>query len=484
MVRNEILLNELGAERLHSNEQNERFIAETRGLKTRVQMLEQWLESVNGFIGRNASNQNDDIDDFPEDRDVFDDMFLVHRNMNDTLPAPPEEVAWSDGLSPRHSPRSPRSPRGALRLSFGVSGPLVSSGRWDMDEEDEDDAKRFAKMKSPLLGKHAIVNHSPEHENQGGELTSPHKSSLRKLFPLPAALSGDLEMAYKNAPVENRRIDVANTSGKKRIETVYDNLMNKPSVSFMRIKFGLKALKTSLQHSINEESLLRNYLVTVAEQNYSSAHNNDRTINKISKNVDYLQNKVDELELSRDDAIQVCGELRARIDELTQDLDDAQRRYADTVVAAEVTTANYEALKSENVVLHAKYDSMQLDYDNLFYDRNNMVLNTKKLNLKINETQLSNDLLQGKLDQVMQRLSVTIVQRDELVRQFIDNDHFDGDELEVDILGTGDVNYTHVDSDVEESDDHDSITINSSQRLHRRNSSFRSDNSGRFIPWS
>lgn len=477
-----MLLGELNAERIHSNELNEKFIIETRALKTRLQQQEQWLESVKAFIGRNTVG-DELADEYPEDRDVFEDDAF-----GEYLPGKRPQmhtggISWSgDVLSGDNTPRdSPReSPRSPIRMSFGISGPLVHSGNWDRDDDDShQDALTFAELKSPNdRGTHD----SPERLDADENLALPHKSSLRKLFPLPASLSGDFEVAYKQAPPDTKKIDVTNASGKRRLDAIYEKLLNTPSVSFLRIKFGLKAVRTSLMHTINEDSLLRNYVMTVAEQNYSTYHNSDRTVSKLNKHADYLQSRVNELEMTRDDVVCACNELRGRVDSLSQQLEASRQQFADSSVAMEAIAADNEALKSENAVLVAKFNSMQLDYDNLFYERNNMVINAKKTNLFINELKLSNELLQSKLDQLSQRLSVTIVQRDELIRQFIDNANFDENGLGVDTLTVLDGS-TYMDSDGDNSEDID--TIASSQRSYRRHSSFRSDASGgKFIPWS
>lgn len=479
MQRNEILLSELYAERMHSNENNVRFAVESRALKARIVELEQWMSSVQAFIGRHTESETQDIDDdFPEDRDIFDDD-IGEPGMSPMLH--PGEVSWSGDGSPEKSPRR----RGSMRLSFGISGPLVTDD-WE-DEEDAEhlDAQIFAELTSPQRAVNADLSTPKKDQDTSENINMPHTSSLRKLFPLPATLSSDMEEAYKMAPSDAQRIDTTNAAGRKRMEAVYDKLLNRPSVPYLRLKFGLKALKTIWSHAVNEDALLRNYIVTVAEQNYSSSHNSDRTVNKINKHTAYLQHRVDELEAVRDDVLSSYNELKEQVDSLSMELSQSNDRYADTVVSMDELAADNEALKSRNSVLSSKYDNIQQDFNNLFHERNNMVLSVKKLNLNISELQLSNDLLQGKLDQIMQRLSVTIVQRDELVRQFLGDAQFEEDELGVETLtGTADGGSYYVDSDDGDSIDIDTNTMDSSPRSLRRKSSIRSDTSGRFIPWT
>jgi hypothetical protein len=543
VTRNETLLHELSSERMHYNEGSERLAAESRALKSRVQDLEQWLQAVQSFLGRHADSAAegygdgdgagvggdlDGYDAYPdefENRDIFDsDAYPPSRAGAGARPPLERGVSWSGDVASPPSPDamqsppaagSPRgsrggSPRGSglRRLSFGVSGTFVSSGNWDSTPDSQEDAELFREQKERERGESkAAAPRSPAPEGDGAvDLSLKHVSSLRKLFPLPTALSMESESDYKLALAPDKlKIDPANAPGRRRLEAVYDRAVGKPSLGFLRLRFGLKALKTSWVHSVNEDYLLRNYLVDIADQNYSSSHSSDRNASKVSRQVAFLQARVAELEAARDDVVQTYGALRRRIEEADEELSAAREQYADLSVALEGVTGAGEVLQSERAVLRAQFDNMQLDYDTLFYERNNMVLSAKRMKLNMNELQLSNDLLQGKLDQVMQRLSITVVQRDELVRQFIDNGKFEEDEHGVETLTTpgeggggggwrgsggspGSPRYGDL------SDDDDSAGSGGGSgggggggsvlRAIRRRSSFRSDGSDRFVPWS
>lgn len=504
---------------MHYTEVAEKLSSDNRSLKSQVHQLEQWLASVQSFLGRHSeeaaeesTEEQMDIDtDYMEDKDIFESDLLgtSFRKSTANLLGHSDGrargvyhgqaggVSWA-GNVPTSSEDSPRnSSKGSPkpRLSFGVSGTFVSSAMWNDEDSDEaDDARQFAELRSPSSMRQPAGGEAASgagvNSARGSEevdLNLPHVSSLRKLFPLPASLSmPEREEAYKIAPPDTLKIDTTNEAGQRRIDAIYDRYVNKPSLAFLRLKFGLKALKTSWAHSVNEEALLRNYLVSVADQNYSAAHSSDQRVSKFNKQVAFLQSRVDELEASRDDVVDTYSDLRQSVDELTADLRQARAQYADLSVAMESVAGASEVLKSEKAVLSAQITNLQADFDELFYDRNNMVLNTKKLNLTMNELKLANEMLQGKLDQVMQRLSITVVQRDELVRQFIDNGKFEEDENGVETLNTGGdaSGKSFYDSDLDSDQDDNGTIVSGLSRSLRRKSSYRSDSSERFIPWS
>lgn len=439
-------------------------------------MLEQWLSSVNSFIGRHIKMGTDRDDDLLED--VAADGSVVDINTDDIANANSDFLTWGDATSdtPRRgsladATSSPVSNRRSLSfyLDDNPKNPSVRRGRTDQYDE-------------PSL----------EQDCRDSDITEniklPHVSSLRKLFPLPRHLSSDADGiadAVSAGSSPQNKIDTSDKNGQLRMNAIYEKYLNTPSLPFLRVKFGLKALRTCWVHAINEDSLLKNYVTAVADENYSSSSNNARAMEKVNKQSKFFQARISELESERADLIASYSETKTCLESFQEEMRGLAQKYSDAVVSLESISGANEILKAQNAVLKSRHEHIQFDCERLKVEKSNLSIEVKRLNLQINDISISYDLMESKLEQLKQRLSVTTVQRDELVRQFLGGQRFEDDEFGTETLATanGDQRSSYDSND--DSDLENFITTTGSvvPLSKGRKSSIRSDNSDKFMSW-
>ncbi len=238
---------------------------------------------------------------------------------------------------------------------------------------------------------------------------------------------------------------------KKSAEERFKRDYSSSSIQFLRIKFALNALAATLSYSMAEDSLLRTCVAEFILDKEQVFRDSSKSERKRSRRIKQMEVEIADLRDSNNSYAAVNEALCSNIKVLEADIAELRANHADTAVELQRIGTENEVLLSQNAVYKAQLETSKAETESNSYSVKKLELKYKGMQSQLDEFYVENELLKTKLDQLKQRLSIALVERDELVRQFIPRGRYVKDELGCETLVVSDT----------ESDSSESSTIDS-----------------------
>jgi hypothetical protein len=379
----------------HTHVLTNKHIEETKALKHKIAELQAVVDAVNARI----------------DEEVAEiDAVRAEEESANNSPGTPYSPYCRDSIlddsSRRDSFASGDNYSPMLRSVSFILGPRRSTGG-----SDQSDAL------SQVRGGPASPQRLTWNIDRATEIDEDGYETKGDSSPLPASRSTPVLTPRKSAlKGKSSALTVDTTAPKEASEPPQES-----SAQFQRIYAGMQLLTTLMSHSMNEERILRNFVVNHHAQLLDQTGSDREKIQYLADKQEYLEEKAsaqqDSLDFSK----------------------DAERKASDRMAQAETEClqmrAQYlQSVRNEQGAMGtaAKFEQMYLDLrlqldkvrkEKKHYMDSGLDSTVKFLELeaKFEEQQEALSVLQSKLELSEQELGVVKVERDELMKRFLRN---------------------------------------------------------------
>ena len=377
-------------------------------LKLRLHELEGWYSAVNALMAKHEALELEQAQIFS-----IDDDSNVGINLAPTSPEINVDESWI--------PRDYASPRSStVNISSSFESP------------DGGAVATFSKLS-------AVHVRIPSPELKPAHTYT--KNGLSVITRLDTEKKQDSNRKSMSPLVRSRsdsgQIHTTSTISHNLMEEKYLKEYTSPSAQFLRIKFALQVLSSSLSFTIADDSLFRDCVSAVTSQNKYLFQDTSRSASKASKKVNAMKSDIESLEQEISGLKQSYENTQSMLAFSQKENSELRQRLSDSIMQEELQAGKTEVLLCENIILKAQLEMSSQKLDERLLKYNDMTLQQQLLSQKIEELTIENEIIKCKLENVKQLLSVTKVERDELVRQFLYKGRYIRDDHGMDILVTG-----------------------------------------------
>ena len=210
-----------------------------------------------------------------------------------------------------------------------------------------------------------------------------------------------------------------------------------------------------------EDSLLRDCVAGFVSDKEQGFKNSSKSERKSNRKIKQMEIEIEDLRESNNSYALVNEALSSNLTVLEVDIAELRANHTDAVVELQRASTENEALLNQNAVYKAQVEASKTEAEANSYSVKKLELKYKGMQSQLEEFYVENELLKTKLDQLKQRLSIALVERDELVHQFIPRGRYVQDDLGVETLVISDG-----ESESSESSDVDSRNISGRRDNH------------------